>query len=221
MKSSLKRVVAALEKMHAPEPLVAKSAFEVVLWENVAYLVDDDRRKRAFEVLRERVGLTPEAIDGAKKGVLEGLVGDECAEKLRRAAEVALEIEDLDSAVASNSREARRTLKRFPGIGDPGADRILMLFGGARTIAPESNGLRVLCRLGLVEEQKGYAATYRKAVEALEAQLPRDPARAHALLREHGRVVCRRSAPHCEVCPLTKTCAFYQATAGRAAKDRV
>ena len=218
-KSSLKRVLTALEELHAPEPLVAKSAFEVVLWENVAYLVDDDRRKRAFEVLRERVGLTPEAIGAAKKGVIERAIGDECAEKVRRAAEVALEIEDLEGAVASNRREAKRMLKRFPGIGDPGADRILMLFGGARTVAPESNGLRVLCRLGLVEEQKGYAATYRKAVEALE--LPSDPARAHALLREHGRVICRRSAPHCEACPLTKTCAFYQATAGRAAKDRV
>ena len=37
-------------------------------------------------------------------------------------------------------------LKRFPGIGDPGADKILLCSRGAATLAPESNALRVLLR---------------------------------------------------------------------------
>ncbi len=36
--------------------------FEQILLENIAYLVDDDRRLAAFRALRERLGLTPQNI---------------------------------------------------------------------------------------------------------------------------------------------------------------
>ena len=63
-------------------------------------------------------------------------------------------------------------------------------------LALDSNGLRVLLRLGFGAEKKNYAASYRSAQEALADQLPRDRdalIRAHQLLRQHGQELCRRS----------------------------
>src|SRR2546426_12509444 len=48
--------------------------------------------------------------------------------------------------------EARKILKRFPGIGDPGADKILLFCRGGQGLGPDSNALRVLVRLGRSEE---------------------------------------------------------------------
>ena len=43
----------------------------MILWEVVAYLADDARRRMAFEALREQeVGLTPKEILAAPKKVL-------------------------------------------------------------------------------------------------------------------------------------------------------
>jgi hypothetical protein len=44
--------------------------FELILWENVVYLLSDQRREAAFEALRERVGVTPEAILAAPQTTL-------------------------------------------------------------------------------------------------------------------------------------------------------
>lgn len=81
-------------------------------------------------------------------------------------------------------------------------------------LALESNGLRVLVRVGLGAESKSYAATYRSVREALRGQLPRRAeqlAQAHLLLRRHGLEVCRRSAPACGACVLRRSCAFFAA----------
>src|SRR5438270_10379123 len=67
----LHSVVAELTKQYgrvAPPP--ATTAFALVLWEKVAYLATDEKRAAAFEVLRTRVGLTPDAILTAKPAVL-------------------------------------------------------------------------------------------------------------------------------------------------------
>ena len=50
------------------------------------------------------------------------------------------------------STKARRALKRFPGIADPGADKLLLFAGVTPYLALDSNGLRVLLRLGYGEE---------------------------------------------------------------------
>jgi endonuclease-3 len=100
----------------------------------------------------------------------------------------------------------------FPSIGDPGAEKILLFSKAHPVMALESNGLRVLCRLGFGREQKNYSATYRSVQAALKGQFKEDADRliqAHLLLRKHGQELCRRSEPICEPCPLKKTCRFY------------
>src|SRR5262249_47363602 len=114
----------------------------------------------------------------------------------------------------TSPKEARRVLKRFPGVGDPGADRLLMIAGSLVTLAPESNGLRVLVRLGFAKEDPSYAKTWKAAAETGAPELPADPAwllKAHLLLRRHGEELCKRSDPRCDVCPLVRTCAYAKA----------
>src|SRR5947209_3576978 len=86
------------------------------------------------------------------------------------------------------------------------------LVDDARRIAPDSNALRVLCRLGFVEEAKSYSTTYRKAaVRAASEVKDVDTARTlHLLLRRHGQEVCKTSEPRCGLCPLRKTCDWYR-----------
>src|SRR5213078_4593126 len=64
-----------------------------------------------------------------------------------------------------------KTLRKFPSIGEPYADRILLFNGKKMTLAPDSNALRVLLRLGFGAESKNYATTYRSVVSATTGQL--------------------------------------------------
>jgi endonuclease III len=107
--------------------------------------------------------------------------------------------------------QARKALARFAMIGEPGADRILVIAGRARLLPLDSNGLRVLKRIGLTTEEEDYDATYRRAQEMLAHALPRSTdalVAAYYLLRTHGKELCRRSEPACERCPLRKDCLF-------------
>jgi endonuclease III len=224
--SELRTVVALLLEAHGvPEPPLARDPFAAVVWENVGYLVDDDRRRLVFERLRDEVGITPEALLAIREDDLALLIADggmlpaHRAAKVQKAAAIAAEIgvDELRRQAAAGT--GGRLLRRFPGIGEPGADRLLLLAGGKRTLGPDSNALRVLVRLGFGTESDDYAAQYRSAAAAVGPQLPDDfewLVRAHQLLRRHGQEVCRRSVPRCEICPLTRMCAWYAVSrAGR------
>ncbi|TDJ68201.1 MAG: hypothetical protein E2O39_13490 [Planctomycetota bacterium] len=220
-RKKLARLLDRLEQRHGVQrPPPAKSAFELVLWENVAYLVSDEQRETAFLALVKQVGRTPAAIRAASREalldvtVLGGMHPERRVSKLTECADIALEHHGgkLESVLARPTPEARRALKRFPGIGEPGAQKILLFRGAHPYLALESNGLRVLVRLGWGEEAKSYAATYRSAQAAAEPELAATcPARvrAHHLLRKHGQVTCKHSAPHCDECPISTACAYY------------
>ena len=70
----LRKIVAQLRKYRgAPEPPPSDDPFELILWEQVAYLVDDQRRVEAFERLAMQVGLTPEKILAADHDALQAI----------------------------------------------------------------------------------------------------------------------------------------------------
>jgi endonuclease III len=116
---------------------------------------------------------------------------------------------NLRRVLALDPAQARKALRKFPVIGEPGADKILLFTGTVPSLAPESNGLRGLVRLGFAKEHKNYAATYRAVQTALHSEHGEDCTpliTAHQLLKRHGQELCRRSAPRCEACPLRKSC---------------
>jgi endonuclease-3 len=192
----------------------------MVLWENVAYLAGDEQRKQALQTLKKRVGTEPAQILSAPDELLlevtrHGILADQFAKKLRKCAQIALkEFDgDLRPALQQPLAKAKKALQRFPGIGEPGAEKILLFCRTFPLMALESNGLRVLLRLGFGEEKKSYATTYRLVQRAVEGELNRDYSwliQAHLLLRHHGQELCRRSEPRCDQCPLAPGCAFPQ-----------
>ena len=140
-------------------------------------------------------------------------------------AEIALDVGDLGEAARKPLEEAMRTFRRFPNLGAPGAERVLLFCGAHPVLSLDSNGLRVLVRLGFAPQLRSYAATYRAVREAVDPQTPEDVPwiiRAHQLLRRHGQLVCRRTMPECGRCVLRKSCAFAARypRAGDAGKPR-
>lgn len=217
----LRAQVARLRELYGePEPPLTTDPFEMVVWENAAYLVDDERRRMVFELLRDKVGLEPERLLAVPTPALAGLIAgggmlpEHRAEKVQKAARIAHEIGTDELRRLARSGEGRKQLRRFPGIGEPGADKILLFARGARSLAPDSNALRVLARLGYGEESDDYARQYRSAAAAVAPLLPDDFAwliEAHQLLRRHGQEICKRNDPRCEICPLNRECRWYRA----------
>ena len=124
---SLARIVARLAKFYRrPQPPVTIDPFELILWENVAYLVSDERRAQAFELLRQSVGLKPHEILAApndallKVARLSGVQPERRAARLRELALIVMDEfgGDLSSALklpqgeegASEISEHRRAL---------------------------------------------------------------------------------------------------------------
>jgi endonuclease III len=214
----LDEILARLERHHGKaKPPLSKDPWTLVLLENVAYLVDDERRLAIFKTLKSRVGIQPADILGAPLATLLEIVGggmlkEQQVEKLRSCAQIALNSFDgnVSAAAALPLSPALKAFKKFPGIGEPGASRILLFSGNHAVYALESNAVRVLVRLGVIREEKSYSATYRAVRTALEKQLKPDGRfllRLHQLLRQHGQTLCRRSLPDCDVCPLANACA--------------
>jgi endonuclease III len=211
-------VLERLKRVHgAPQPAPTGDPFELILWENCAYLANDARRKEAFARLKAKTGLDPKRILAAPEGALEKCVAAPGrfaalqAAKLAQCAELVLENHDGDlTGVLKLPRAAAvKALRKFPAIGEPGAEKILLFSGAAPVLALESNGLRALVRLGFGEESKDYRKTYRSVQAAVAPEAPRTAAAlagAHRLLRAHGQVLCTRSAPRCPECPLRERC---------------
>ncbi len=201
-----------------PSPLPSIDPFELVLWESCAYLVDDERRARVYARLVAATKARPIQIAGMQTEALAGLIEKDGgmvplkrAEKLQQAANLVLDWgqAELRRLCAEEPERARKLLKQLPGIGDPGADRLLMICGSKRTLAPESNGLRVLVRIGFGEEHSAYSKSYASVVAATEPELPKTPEgllQAHLLLRQHGKTLCKASMPRCGECPLATRC---------------
>ena len=216
-------IIKKLEKFYGrPKPPQITDPLELILFENVAYLANDEKRTAAFKALKKKIGTRPEQILKASQKQLEeitrmgGIVPELRAQRLRQIAELVHYIfkDDLEAELKKPLPQAKKSLKRFPTIGDPGAEKILLFAGAYPVLALESNGLRVLLRLGVAEEKKNYSASYRGVQQALAGQLPAkcDPlVAAHQLLRQHGQELCKRTRPLCEAgCPLTAECGYFQ-----------
>jgi endonuclease III len=207
-----------------PRP-VSADPFELILWEQVAYLAPDARRQEAYDALAARVGLRPAAIAAAPPAQLTAIarIGGSIAapvraERMRRSAQLVLERwhGDLRTALRLPLPQARKALASFAMIGEPGADKILAFAGAVRLIPLDSNGLRVLERLGIATESADYRRSYRSAQAALAPVIPRtgEGCRdAYYLLRQHGQELCRRNQPQCPECPLRSGCPTGRSTA--------
>ena len=215
----------ALERLpQPPDDGAPRDAYGQVLWENIGYLIDDDRRRALFADFETRIGLKPRHIlqadqptllDLAKRG---GMQPEVRIGRWNQIAQITLDRGggDLDQTLRIMPvPEARALLKLYPAIGDPGADKILLFAGIALRPSLDSNGVRALIRLGFVGDGADYASTWRAAVRVLAEQGRPDfewLTGAYLSLRDHGRRTCRRGDPLCLRCPLDDDCAHAPAT---------
>lgn len=225
-KTPLQQHLQQLEKHYGPLPAPVRfyqklrRIFDLVLWENLAYLADDERRLAAYRLFESSIGLDPESILEAPRAKLLavaklGIVPDITVEKYLAIAKTARDqfAGNLEKIRKLPPDKAHKAFKLFPAIGDPGADKLMLFAGIEARFAVESNGLRALLRLGIGEAKKSYSAAYKSAAAVAAAQLePGFEALQHAflLLRHHGQSLCRRKHPECGLCPLAERCAYAQ-----------
>jgi endonuclease III len=210
-------LVDALERTAAVSGSVPDDPYAIVLYENAGYLVDDDLRDALY---RRIVELAPDAraLLAADRAALIAIARDggmrpaERVERWRAIAELTLAEADGDLPAALRAlplTKARKLLSRYPAIGAPGADRILLFSRIAAVPSVDSRGLRVLERYGVVAAGQPYARAYREACAALASAYAADGSalrRAYLILRAHGTVICRRTAD-CPRCTVRRTCA--------------
>ena len=220
-RQNLRQFVKLLARFYGqPAPPITSDPFELILWDNVAYLVSDERRAEAFALLRRSVGTKPHEILSApgeallEVATLGGMQPERRAARLRELALIAMNEFDgsLQPALQLPLPKAKKALQKFPSIGEPSAEKILLFTRSYPVLGLESNGLRVLLRLGFGEEKKNYSAAYRSVQAAIEDQLGDDYGwliDAHLLLRQHGKELCKTNRPMCEKCPVRKVCAYY------------
>jgi endonuclease-3 len=224
MKPPFLEIIDALEKFYGPHPAPAESGpLEMVLLENSAYLVGDEQRERAFNALRDHIGLTPSDILSASPEELfsiaemGGPMPELRVKKLCGIATTAMAGFDGDmrKILQLPLSQAKKALKKFPGIGDPGAEKILLFCRAYAVPAFESNGLRALTRLGFADSGKSYSAAYNEAREKVLAQTGPDfdlLIKSYHLLRRHGQELCKRKTPLCGPCPLNDRCPYFVET---------
>lgn len=218
---TLGRILSALRRFYgAPPRAPIRDPFHLILWEQVGYLAADAQRKAAFDALRAQVGLAPARIAAAPHATLQAvarlggaIAADVRANRLRQSAELVLRRwdGDLREALRLPYPQARKAMAEFAMIGEPGADKILVLAGKARLLPLDSNGLRVLSRIGLIGADTNYGRMYRRAQEVLAPSLPKGHdalIAAHQLLRRHGQELCKTNAPACHLCPVRASCAY-------------
>lgn len=221
-RSDLQAVLARLPP--PPEDFAPSDAYGQVLWENIGYLIDDERRRVLYAEFEDRIGLKPRNIlqadqptllDIARRG---GLQPEVRIGRWMKIAEITLDRGrgDLDETLRIlPAPEARALLKLYPAIGDPGADKILLFSGIAPRPSLESNGVRSLIRLGFLEDGADYASRWRAAIRVLAEQGRPEfdwLTGAYRTLRAHGQHTCRRGEPLCLRCPLDEVCAHASAS---------
>ena len=231
-KRNLLEVLDILENLYGPQRLAGPTdPYEMIVYVNSGYPAADLPCSRGFEALKREVGLKPESILEAPKTKLAklmrlgGIVPELRAEKLKEIARMVKDQfgKDLPAALkkwmleekklpGKGIRGAKSALQRFPVIGEPGAEKILLFAKLAPVAAVPSASVGVPMRLWKGECGKNYAADYRAAREILNAGLDETfeaRQRAYLLLKKHGQEICKRSAPKCGICPLTGQCAYF------------
>lgn len=190
-----------------------------IVWWHCGYPASDKACAKGWVELNREIGTDPESILAnpmpklAKALKPGGMVPELRALRLKEiAARVKDELGgDLRSALVGPIAQARKLLKTFSNIADPGADRILLFAGIAPIAAVPSNGPHVLVRIRRGQERENYGTTYKEAQQELEAAIPAKfdaRCRAYLLLKRHGQDICKRK-PKCDICPIAQYCAYF------------
>jgi endonuclease III len=233
LRAGLAGILDKLEKHYGEQAAAGPSEpYEMILFVNCGYPATDDSCTKGYEPLKAQVGIKPEQILKAPSTKLAKLTRDGGmfpelrAERLKGIARIVKEnfggdlkwalerfMKDEKTAAEKRLRRVKSALKEFPVVGEPGADKILLFAGLAPVAAVPSACTGVPQRILFGHEDKNYGKGYRAAQEAIAAEVPEDFAarqRAYLLLKKHGQEICKRTKPKCEICPVSRMCAYFR-----------
>jgi endonuclease III len=202
------------------EPCWPVDPYEFIVWWHCGYPASDAACTNGWENLKSQVGIEPHnLLEATPRKLAFALKPGGMVPELRalRLKEIAMLVQDklggdLRAALAGPLSEVRKTLKAFPGIADPGADRVLLFAGIAPIAAVPSNGTQVLVRVLCGRERENYGVNYREAQRAIAMEVPATfdaRTRAYLLVKHHGQEICKRAKPKCEECPVSSNCLFF------------
>ena len=217
----LNQVLDQLEEFYgAQQPSWPTEPYDFMIWWHCGYPASDAACERGWKSLTTMTGIEPHKLLAMPMPKLAaalkpgGMVPELRALRLK---EIAARVKDefggdLRGALRGPISGARKILKKFSNIADPGADRILLFAGTDAVAAVPSNCPHVLVRILHGQERENYGVTYREAQQAIESEVPKKAdirMRAFLLLKQHGQTLCKRTNPKCEKCPLKSSCAYY------------
>ncbi|HLH07850.1 MAG TPA: hypothetical protein VKW78_11485 [Terriglobales bacterium] len=219
--AGIPKLLDKLEKIYGVQtPAFPTDPYEFIVWWQCGYPASDAACAKGWQQLKAQVGIeagdllkaSPKILSGALRA--GGMVPEIRAERLKEIARIVQDEYggDLRAGLAGPISKTRKTLKRFPGIADPGADRILLFARIAPVAAIPSNCPHVLSRLLQGKDAYSYNTDYREAQEAISAAVPEKfeaRSRAYLLIKQHGQQTCKRTNPQCGSCPISTDCAFY------------
>jgi endonuclease III len=231
--AGLAKILDRLEGHYGAQKAVGPNEpYEMILFVNSAYPATDASCARGYEAMQSEIGTKPEQILKAPKAKmvkLAGLGGMFPEMRVERWKQIAQLVKkefsgDLSGALKRTMsdekvpeqkrlRLVKKDLKKFPVIGEPGADKILLFAGLSPVAAVPSACAGVPQRILFGHEDKNYAKGYRAAQERMAAAVPEKFAarrRAYLLLKKHGQEICKRTNPRCEVCPVSTMCAYFR-----------
>ncbi len=193
--------------------------YEFLIWWQSGYPASEERCQKGWQALMDHIGISPGQLRAASSAKLAkvlkagGMVPEVRAVRVKEIA-TRVQVEygnDLGCALSQlTAPDARKVLKTFPGIGNPGADRIALFAGLSPVAAVPSACPHVLVRIVHGAEGNQYTADYAAAQRLLD-DLPATyeaRMRGYLLLAHHARELCKRNAPACGRCPLESDCAF-------------
>ncbi len=220
--SRLAQILDALESFHGPQQATwPTDPYQFLIWWHCGYPASDERCRLGWQSLTADIGFAPTdllavpsarlaraltpggmvpALRAAKVKTIAQLIVDRCGGNLR----AELSRPPLPKAYA--------LLKTFPGIGRPGADRILLFSGIAAVAAVPSNCPYVLARIASDAPPANYDACYRLGQQTLAGEIEEAVdarRRAYLLLKRHGLRDCKRTSPRCATCPVAGSCAYF------------
>jgi endonuclease III len=209
-----------------------RDPFQMLVLLYCGYPASDAACAKGFDRLQHTAGVGVDEILSASNATLlaamraGGIMAEQRVERIQHLAQIVKHEYhgDLAGAVKSSLaagahdpdagiRRAKKLLQEFPSVGEPGAEKLLLFAKLAPVAAVPSAHVDVCSRLWRGRTGTNYAVEYRAARDILGATVPAAFAprqRAYLLLKRHGEEICKRSAPRCEMCPLTGRCAYIR-----------
>ena len=119
----------------------------------------------------------------------------------------------IDTLLEGGANEVRARLLAIWGVGPETADAMTLYAGRLPTFVVDAYTYRLFERLDIAPGERRYELYRRFLLDEIGPDVERLN-EWHALIVRHGQLICRRSDPLCEACPLLRACPFGQQALG-------